>query len=106
MPREMDGEFFGSQFGVIYLDVVTLERLKDYFFKLLPDDAPGDQGEKMRPSYMKLYFEKSGLDTENPSIYAMICWMTTAAAEEPVVDGISFEEFIAQAVYFFSQSHS
>ena len=97
----MDGEFFGTDFGVIDIDVVTLEKLRDFFFKLLPEDAPGDQGEQMRPSYMKMYFDKSGLDAENPSIYAMICWMTNADAETDG-DGINFEDFISQAVYFFS----
>jgi hypothetical protein len=106
MPKVMDGEFYGPHFGVIDLDVVTLNELKDFFHKLLPDDAPGDQGEKMRPSYMQTYFEKSGLDQENPSMYAMICWMTEAAKEPPEVEGINFEEFICQAVYFFSQRHS
>jgi|TARA_B110000285_G_C14918244_1_gene511293 hypothetical protein len=37
----------------IDLDVVTLEQLRDFFYKLLPPDAPGDRGEKMRPSFME-----------------------------------------------------
>ena len=87
----MEGEFYGSQFSVVDLDKETLEQLKDTFFKLLPDDAPGDNGDKMRPLYMQNYFEKSGLDKENPSMYAMICWMTREAAIPPIVDGITFD---------------
>ena len=91
MPDMMSGEFYGAQFSVACLNTETLDQLKDFFFKLLPDDAPGDHGEKMRPSYMKLYFEKSGLDIENPSMYEMICWMTKEASIPPIVDGITFD---------------
>ena len=106
MPDMMDGEFYGPQFSVAELDQETYHQLEDFFNKLLPDDAPGDHGEKMRPSYMKNYFEKSGFDKENPSMYAMICWMTKEASIPPIVDGITFDQFISQAIYFFNQRHS
>ena len=46
----MGGAFDHS---IIELDVVTLEQLREFFYKLLPPDAPGDRGELMRPAYME-----------------------------------------------------
>ena len=46
------------------------------FIKFLPPDAPGEESDRLDPSFMKRKYEDSGLDVEVPSLYAMITWMT------------------------------
>ena len=53
---------------------------------------------------MKHQYEKAGLDVEDPSMYSMVCWMTDAA-EETGTKGLTFNEFIKQSAFFFSQRH-
>ena len=97
----MDGQFFGIQFSGVELEQTTLDTLKDNFIKFLPEDAPGELGNLLEPEYMKKQYEKLGLDKENPSMYNMVCWMTEQY-KESTSGGISFEQFIEMAVYFFS----
>lgn len=56
----MNGTLFDP--NMIDLDVVTLEQLKDFFYKLLPPDSPGDRGEKMRPAFMEQHMINIGID--------------------------------------------
>ena len=107
MPKQMNGNYYGLEFSGIEIDTMTLDTLRDNFIKFLPDDAPGEQGDRLDPQYMQLQYEKLGLNRQNPSMYSMICWMTKNYTEsENSGGGLSFEDFIQQAVFFFSQRHN
>ena len=54
MPKQMNGNYYGLEFSGIEIDTMTLDTLRDNFIKFLPDDAPGEQGDRLDPSYMKL----------------------------------------------------
>ena len=56
----------------------------------------------MKPGDMKFEFEKNGIDKSDPSLYAMICWITDAN-EFSGTEGMTFEEFVNYAVFFYSQ---
>lgn len=106
MPKQMNGNFYGIDFSGIDIDMMTMDQLRDNFLKFLPDDTPGEQGDRMDPSYMKAQYEKLGLNRQNPSMYSMVCWMTKNYLEgENDGKGLSFEDFIQQAIFFFSQRH-
>lgn len=63
--------------------------------KFLPDDAPGEQGDRLDPKFMKAQYEKLGLNRQNPSMYSMVNWMTRNYEEgENDGKGLSFEDFI------------
>ena len=53
---------------------------------------------------MKAAFEGCGLDKENPSIYSMVCWIVDAN-EFSGTAGMTFDEFMQYAGYFFTQHH-
>ena len=59
----------------IEIDQMTLDELRDNFIKFLPEDAPGKLGDRLEPEYMKKQYEKLGLNRQNPSMYAMVCWL-------------------------------
>ena len=46
-------------------------------------------------------YEKNHLNETDPSMYAMIKWMEEAN-NESCSDGLSFEEFVTNASYFFT----
>jgi hypothetical protein len=50
---------------------------------------------------MTYMYEKNHLNETDPSIYAMIKWMEEAN-NESCSDGLSFEEFVTNASYFFT----
>ena len=41
MPKTMDGRFFGLKYSAIQITKEDMERMKDSFFKFLPENAPG-----------------------------------------------------------------
>ena len=41
---------------------MTLDTLRDNFIKFLPEDAPGDQSDRLEPAHMKDQYEKLGLN--------------------------------------------
>jgi Ca2+-binding EF-hand superfamily protein len=53
---------------------------------------------------MKKEFEKLGLDKDYPSMYYMVEWMTHQH-EHSGGFGLSFEGFIEQAAFYFSQRY-
>lgn len=53
MPKQMSGNFYGVDFSGIEIDTMTMDQLRDNFLKFLPDDAPGEQGDRLDPTYMK-----------------------------------------------------
>ena len=53
MPKQMGGNFYGVDFSGIEIDTMTMDQLRDNFLKFLPDDAPGEQGDRLDPTYMK-----------------------------------------------------
>ena len=81
---------------------MTLDELRDNFIKFLPEDAPGKLGDRLEPEYMKKQYEKLGLNRQNPSMYAMVCWLTDVynndreqkISYEGQEKGLSFEDFI------------
>ena len=50
---------------------------------------------------MKLIMERIGMDLSDPSMYQMACWMSVVNKQSKI-DGITFDEFISQAIFFFS----
>ena len=44
------------------------------------------------------------MDLSDPSMYQMACWMSVVNKQSKI-DGITFDEFISQAIFFFSQRH-
>ena len=53
---------------------------------------------------MKDKFEFLGLAKEQPAIHAMICYITESYLDSTKRGkGITFEEFLTRAVWFFSQ---
>ena len=56
----------------------------------------------MKPQEMKREYLKHGIDKSDPGMYAMICWITDAN-EYSGTEGMTFEEFVNYAVFFFSQ---
>ena len=53
MPKSMNGNYLGLEFSGIEIDTMTLDTLRDNFIKFLPPDAPGEQKDRLEPSYMK-----------------------------------------------------
>ena len=97
---------FRMEFSDVKINDETVSALKDLFVKLLPHDSPGEFHENLDPLFMRAQFEKLGMDKDNPSIYNMICWMDNAYRNSiENGKGISFNEFLEQAVFFFSQRH-
>ena len=95
MPKQMNGNYYGLEFSGIEIDTMTLDTLRDNFIKFLPEDAPGEQSDRLEPSYMKMQYEKLGLNRQNPSMYNMICWMTESYNQsENSGEGLSFDDFI------------
>ena len=106
MPKQVNGNYYALEYSGIEIDTMTLDSLRDNFIKFMPEDAPGEQGDRLEPAYMKMQYEKLGLNRQNPSMYSMICWMTEAYNQsDQVGQGLSFDDFISQAVFFFSQRH-
>ena len=62
MPKSMGGTFYGMEFAGIDIDTMTLDTIKENFRKFLPSDAPGEQGDRLEPGYMKMQYEKLGLN--------------------------------------------
>ena len=95
IPKQMNGNYYGLEFSGIEIDTMTLDTLRDNFIKFLPEDAPGDQGDRLEPAFMKQQYEKLGLNRQNPSMYSMIQWMTEEYEKsEQAGDGLSFDDFI------------
>ena len=108
MPHKIDPSFRKEkEFSGIELSDETLELLKDSFYKYLPRDEPGGAMVELKldPSHLQGVYEKLGLDVEIPSLYAMVCWMAQIKKESGNADGITFDEFMQQAIFFFSQRH-
>ena len=91
-------------FTGIDIDPMVLNDLKYSFISFLPEDCPHEQAGLLDPTAMKAAYERLGLDVENPSMYGMVCWMAQVN-KEAGVPGIAFDEFMQQAVFFFSQRH-
>ena len=71
--------------------------------KLLPRDAPGENSENIDMRYMKYEFEKLNYQENDPKFYSMVCWMTESYIHsDKFKDGMSFDEWLRHAVYFFS----
>ena len=77
------------------------EQLEDLFQKSLPVGSPGELADRLVPRYMKQTFESMGLNKENPAMYAMVCWMDEEHEREGL-NGITFHEFMEQAIYYFN----
>lgn len=80
--------------------------LRDSFYKYLPTDEPGGEHiePKLDPAHLERVYKKLGMDIQEPSLYSMVCWMAQISKENNS-DGIDFDQFIQQAIYFFSQRH-
>ena len=78
-----------------------MDFLKDAFIKFLPENAPPEKQDKLDPLWMKLIMERIGMDLSDPSMYQMACWMSVVNKQSKI-DGITFDEFISQAIFFFS----
>ena len=92
MPN-VPNNYNGLEQSGIEIEQMTLDTLRDNFIKFLPEDAPGDQGDRLEPSHMKDQYEKLGLNRQNPSMYEMIKWMTDEYNQKPVEEcvGLTFE---------------
>jgi Ca2+-binding EF-hand superfamily protein len=53
---------------------------------------------------MQQQFLKAGLEKKHPSIYSMIVWMVEVN-EEAGIEGLTFDDFLNQSTFFFSQRH-
>ena len=62
MPKQMNGNFYGLEFSGVEIDAPTMDSLRENFRKFLPTDAPGEQGDRLEPGYMKMQYEKLGLN--------------------------------------------
>ena len=94
-PKQMSGTFYGLKHTGVEIDQLTMDNLKENFRKFLPDDSPGESGDRLEPGYMKMMYEKMGLNATNPAMYNMVVWMTEAYENsEKEGEGLSFEEFI------------
>lgn len=105
MPEPMDGNFYGTQFSDLEIDPETLADLHENFMKFLPTDQFGNRSKRLDPNAMKKDYEKMGLDKTMPSMYAMVRWMTTINNQTRGI-GFTFQEFIEQATFFFTQRHN
>ena len=55
---------------------------------------------------MKHQFEKLGMKENDPKFYSMICWMERSYVKsDKFKDGMSFDDWLKHAVFFFSQRH-
>ena len=81
------------------LDSVELRnQLQDLFTKFV---SPKYESEILIPEDMKLTFERSGIDKESPAMYSMICWIVDANKFSGTL-GMTFDEFISYADFFFT----
>lgn len=55
-----------------------------------------------QPIEMQKYFKQYGFDKTNPAMYSMICWVVEAN-EFSGTAGMTFDEFVQYAIYFFCQ---
>ena len=91
------------EFDGIEVDEATLDLLRENFYKFLPPDAPGDACDRLDPGFMKKKYEDCGLDQEVPAMYAMISWMNEEYINNGQTGiGLSFDDFIQQAMFYFS----
>ena len=104
MTKVVDHRFKGHQHSAIAFDDETVEHLRTCFVKFLPQDRNKIQAEKLNPTFMQYQFEKNGMDKSDPSMYAMVCWMTEVNKDKGS-EGITFEEFINNCAFFFTQRH-
>ena len=61
MPK-VPYNYNGLEAAGIEIEQMTLDTLRDNFIKFLPEDAPGDQGDRLEPAHMKDQYEKLGLN--------------------------------------------
>ena len=98
MPNQVDFTF-DVKFSGIEIDKQTLAELHDLFDKFQSDNSV-----ILKPSHMKKEYEKHKLYEHSPSMYSMISWITDAN-EFSGTEGMTFDEFVQYAVFFFSQRY-
>ena len=96
MPQEVDFTF-NVRLSAMHCDSETMALLNDCFDKFQSDNSV-----ILKPKQMRDNFVKIGLDKSHPSMYSMMCWITDAN-EFSGTEGMTFEEFIQYAGYFFDQ---
>ena len=105
MPLHIDPHF-KMEFSNIEIPEETRNQLRELFIKLLPLDALGDDQQNMDLKYMKHQFEKLNFKENDPKFWSMICWMTESYTNsDKFKNGMSFDDWLTHAVYFFSQRH-
>ena len=62
MPKSMTSNAYILEFSGIEIDSMTMDALRESFRKFLPSDTPGEAGDRMEPGYMKMQYEKLGLN--------------------------------------------
>lgn len=100
----MDGLFFGIQYSGIQFDDATLEALRENFGKML-QSSDGSSVQRLEPKVLRESWKAQGIDKTMPSLYEMICWIYDANCKEGV-ESITFDEFLEQCIYYFSNRHS
>ena len=98
MPNQVEFTFDWQNSG-LDLNEETLEVLKDCFDKFQSDNL-----QVFEPKEMKLKFKLHGMDKSDPAMYSMMCWITDAN-DFSGTDGMTFDEFVNYAAYFFCQRH-
>ena len=72
-------------------------------------DIGSEKEHILDPHFLKEYFKSGDLHTQNPSMYNMVLWMCKMTKENAggsKMAGISFDEFIQYAAFYFSmRSH-
>ena len=99
MPTTVDFDF-EIKYSGIELSKETLHFLEDCFEKYSSVNTT-----IIYPNDMLNTFKKHGIDKTNPSIYSMMKWISDANTFSGT-DGMTFDEVIQYAAFFFSQRHS
>ena len=95
MPNEV-GFTFNFKTAGLGLDDAKVADLYESFEKFRSNNI-----EVFQPKQMKQAFKNYGFDKTKPEMYSMITWITDAN-EFSGTAGMTFDEFVQYAAYFFS----
>jgi hypothetical protein len=95
MPQTLDFAFDMKYCGIQF-DSQDVRDLEEYFMKYQSENTT-----IIKPGEMLKTFKKHGIDKEKPSLFSMLKWICNAN-EFSGTDGMTFEEVLNYAAYFFS----
>jgi Ca2+-binding EF-hand superfamily protein len=98
MPKQVDFTF-DVRFSGVEVGEETIEQVKE-----LLDKFQSTNSKIVKPKLIRLEFEKHRLFELYPSMYSMVCWVVDAN-EFSGTEGMTYDEFVQYAIFFFTQRY-